>query len=112
LTIEWFKDQCRDIFVTEWEGLNVSVTNARYGGLAQNATRVFYSTGSQDPWTWVCITEESGPPNGSVAHTIVGPEMGHCRDWYEAKPTDPPDLIRTQNYELALFRQWMNEDGP
>jgi hypothetical protein len=109
LNTSWFEDQCRDIFGDEWEGLDVNKTNLRYGGLAQNASRVFYSTGSQDPWTWVCITEESGAPSGSVAHTIVGPEMGHCRDWWEVKSTDPPDLQRTQNYERALFRQWMNE---
>jgi pimeloyl-ACP methyl ester carboxylesterase len=110
LTQKWYADQCADIFGTNHSRPDTKEFNERYHGLAQNQTRVFYSTGSQDPWTWTCITEDSGVPKGCAAHTIIGDEMGHCNDLRAAKDTDAPDLIKTRLLERALIAQWMRED--
>jgi hypothetical protein len=84
--------------------------NFDYHGLRQNATRVFYSTASQDPWTWTCVTEDSGVPEGCKAHTVIGKEMGHCSDLQAPSENDPPDLVRTRLLERATFKAWMAED--
>jgi hypothetical protein len=90
---------------------STEVFNQINGGIKDpRASHVFYSTSSQDPWTWCCVTEESGVPEGSAAHTIVGPEMGHCSDWHAPNKADSADLVRTRELELALFRKWMSED--
>jgi hypothetical protein len=112
LTQLWYSRQCSEVFGEEHQWPNVSAFNKEYGGLGQNTSRVYFSTESQDPWTWAAVTEESGTPVGSYAHTIVGNEMGHCRDWETPEDDDPPDVIRTHNHQRALFKQWMTLDGP
>jgi pimeloyl-ACP methyl ester carboxylesterase len=111
LARDWFAQQCADIFYPDDNVSlmypNVTEFNRKYGGLNQQASRVFYSTGSQDPWTWSCVTEESGAPAGSIAHTITGPEMGHCSDWGEVNTDSAPDLVRTVEYEKAMLLNWM-----
>jgi pimeloyl-ACP methyl ester carboxylesterase len=112
LTQTWYSEQCKDIFGEGHSWPDVEAFNRKYNGLQQNASRVFYSTGSQDPWTWVCVTDESGAPKGSVAHTVTGPEIGHCRDWDAPANDDPPDVVKTHESQRRLFRQWMAEDEP
>jgi hypothetical protein len=110
LTQQWFAQQCEDIFGREHRWPNVTVFNQKYHGLQQNATKVFYVTSAQDPWTWTCVTEDSGVPLGSRAHTVMGNEMGHCSDLHGAQAPDPPDLTKTRELERAVILQWMNED--
>jgi hypothetical protein len=110
LTQEWYADQCEYIFGKNYRWPNVTKFNQDYNGLKQNATRVFYTTGSQDPWTWTCVTEDSGVPPGCIAHTIMGNEIGHCTDLRSANWDSPPDLLRTKEWERKVIRQWMAED--
>lgn len=110
LTPDYFKKQCEDIFGAGYGDPKVEEFNNKYGGLDQKGTRVFFSTGSQDPWTWTCVTEDSGVKEGQAAHTIAGLEIGHCRDLYAPQATDPADLVRVRAYERALFNKWMAED--
>ena len=110
LTPGYFKQQCEDIFGPGHGSPSVEAFNAKYGGLDQRGTRIFFSTGSQDPWTWTCVTEDSGVKEGQYAHTITGKEIGHCTDLYAPNPADPADLVRTRAFERELFRKWMAED--
>ena len=110
LAFRLLKKQCEDIFGEGYGNPSVEEFNKRYGGLDQNGTRVFFSTGSQDPWTWTCVTEDSGVKEGQAAHTIAGLEIGHCRDLHAPQATDPADLVRVRAYERALFNKWMAED--
>ncbi|KAH0794362.1 Clan SC, family S28, unassigned serine peptidase [Histomonas meleagridis] len=104
-----FQAQCTNVF---GEGISPKVDefNQKYGGLSQNATRVYYTTGSQDPWTWTCVTEESGVPKGSYAHTITGHNVGHCDDLHLPKDSDPIDLVRTRNHMREVIKIWMAEN--
>jgi hypothetical protein len=45
--------QCQEIFWEEPRWPDAEAFDHKYNGLRQNATRVIYSMGSQDPWTWV-----------------------------------------------------------
>lgn len=110
LTQQYFKDQCTDVFGEEHNTPKVNDVNTKYGGLDQKGTRTFFSTGSQDPWTWACVTEDSGVKEGQVAHTITGLEVGHCKDLHAETEDDPADVKRTRKYQRALFKKWMAEE--
>ena len=104
---ESYQEQCRNVF---GDGIkpNPEAFNQKYGGLTQTIDRVYYTTGSQDPWTWACVTEDSGVQSGSYAHTITGPNMGHCSDLHAPSPNDPIDLVRTRKHMREVIKGWMN----
>ena len=108
LTKEYFQNQCNDVF-PGISPLNVSNFNEKWGGYNQKTERMIYITGDQDPWTWVCITEENLIAKNSYAHTIVGPEQGHCPDLRNYVDVPPPDLVRTRNMEKKLIALWLKE---
>lgn len=101
-----FEEQCRNVFGIEMKP-DTAAFNAKYGGLRQTIDRVYYTTGSQDPWTWACVTEDSGVQSGSYAHTITGPNMGHCSDLHAPRDDDPIDLIRTRRHMREIIKGWM-----
>ena len=103
---EFFSNQCKDVFGIEMFP-DTDAFNNKYHGLSQTATNVYYTTGSQDPWTPVCITDEQSLPEGSYAHTITGPEVGHCSDLHASKDTDPIDLKRTRLHIRKVISQWI-----
>lgn len=104
---EYFHAQCEDVFGT-MPIPDTDAFNAKYGGLAQNGTNIFYTTGSQDPWTSLCITDGE-VPEGCYAHTMTGPDVAHCRDLHGDLPTDPADVRRTRRAEIDAVVKWMNE---
>jgi len=108
LTKQYYQDQCKRIF-PGIPDLNVSIFNEKWGGYNQDTERMLYITGDQDPWTWVCITEENLIAKNSFAHTIVGPEQGHCPDLRNYVDVPPPDLVRTRNMEKKLIALWLHE---
>jgi len=79
VTVEMFEDQCKDVFDIEMHP-NVTKFYETYPDLVQKTTHVFYSTASQDPWTWACATEDDDVNKDSIARTYTGKEMGHHRD--------------------------------
>jgi serine protease 16 len=109
VTKEMFYQQCKDIFDENMPRPDVDAFNAKWGGLQQNGTKIFYTTGSQDPWTHLCITEES-VPDGCYARTIVGPNNGHCRDLHGETPADSKDLKETRLAIRAAFKKWLMID--
>ena len=108
---EYYQNQCHEIFDDPpIDDLNVSIFNERWGGLHQKTSHTYFVTSSQDPWTWACVTEDLLEANNSVAHTIVGPEMGHCSDLHQYSLSNAPDLIRTQENIKKTLAKWLNED--
>lgn len=112
LNQKYFEDQCKHVFPDQPVfHPNVTEFNEKYGGLNQKSvTRVIYTTGSQDPWTWACITESDQTGDDCWVHTIKGPEVGHCSDLHAPKADDPIDLQRTQKYIRQLIQKWMTQD--
>ncbi|OHS93589.1 Clan SC, family S28, unassigned serine peptidase [Tritrichomonas foetus] len=113
LNQDYFRAQCDYVFGEEEGHIypDVEAFNELHGGLNQTeVSRVFYTTGSQDPWTWACITtEEQAGPNCAVK-TITGTEMGHCSDLHVPKADEPVDLTRTREYMRQMVLKWMAED--
>jgi len=96
LTADYFQAQCHEIF-DDIPDLDVEIFNKKWGGLNQTTPHTFFVTSAQDPWTLACMTENYLTVNSSVAHTVVGPEMGHCSDLHTVGTDDAPDRIRTFN---------------
>ena len=88
---------------------NTTEWNEKYNPLLKTATKIYYTTGSQDPWTPTCVIPDDADKIGSdcVARTIVGPEIGHCSDLSTPTSTDPIDLIRTRADIVAHLQQWL-----
>ena len=106
---QYYQKQCHDIF-ENIEDLDVSKFNNKWGGLHQNTSHTYFVTSAQDPWTWACVTEDVLEANNSVAHTIVGPEMGHCSDLHQYSHSNPPDLSRTQENIKKTLAKWLAEE--
>lgn len=107
LNVEFFHQQCKDVFYDDMPLPDTEGFNKKYGGLGVQTTNVYFTTSAQDPWTWACVTKESGVAPGNYAHTINGPEMGHCSDLHGARPTDSEDLKKTRAHMLAVIEEWL-----
>lgn len=105
VTKEVFANQCKEVFGLEQEP-DVDAFNAVWGGLNQNGTNIFYVTGSMDPWSGVCITDENVPA-GCFAHTVTGPNIGHCVDYHYPSPTETADLQRTRKAIIDALTKWL-----
>ena len=73
-----------------------------------NISHVIFSTGSQDPWTWACVTEdyEEVDPDNYVV-TIIGNEVGHHREFNKPEESDPQNLKDVRKKMVAMLDQWV-----
>jgi len=106
VTQSFFHDQCNTVF----GNMSIPDTDAwnnKWIPLLQKTTHIYYTTGSQDPWTPTCMTGDDQLGENCVAHTITGKEIGHCSDLSADKPTDTEDLVRTRENILTMIDQWL-----
>jgi hypothetical protein len=106
VTVDIFEDQCKDVFGIEMHP-NVTKFYETYPDIVQKTTHVFYSTASQDPWTWACATEDDEINPESIARTYTGNEMGHHRDLSAARDDDSVDLLRVRQEIINNVEQWL-----
>lgn len=107
---DFFLNQCRNVFDNQMEKPDTDAFNEKWHKLLADTDKVYYTTGSQDPWTPVCFTEEDVPNAGAVAHVISGPEVGHCTDLHAPKATDPADLVRTRAHIKQMLARWIADE--
>jgi pimeloyl-ACP methyl ester carboxylesterase len=105
---EYFHSQCKNVF-GEMDIPDTDAWNNNWIPLLQKTSHIYYTTGSQDPWTPTCFTELDQIGDDSVAHTIVGSEIGHCSDLKGPKATDSEDLIRTRGDIISHLEKWIAE---
>ena len=109
LTHEALLAQCHAVF-----GDHVSPQTARinmqFGGahpIRANASRIFFSDFSDDPWTEASVLETESP---SLPYSLVLADgVGHCGDMHAPMPSDPVELTHDRaemNRHLSL---WLNE---
>uniref|UniRef100_A0A1B6MS95 Serine protease K12H4.7 n=1 Tax=Graphocephala atropunctata TaxID=36148 RepID=A0A1B6MS95_9HEMI len=107
-SIFFFAQQCADIFGKEFLevlGDAAEKTNAFYGGLDLQATRVVYVHGSIDPWHALGITKTRMPLSPAIF--IEG--TAHCANMYTPAGTDLPALTAAREMISALIGQWLQE---
>jgi serine protease 16 len=106
---DYFHKQCKDVF-GEMEMPDTDAWNEKWIPLLQNTTKIYYTIGSQDPWTPTCFTEDDKVGDNCVVRTIIGHEIGHCVDLKGPKPTDSEDVVRTRGDIIAHLEKWIHED--
>ncbi|RHY51753.1 hypothetical protein DYB38_000962 [Aphanomyces astaci] len=82
---------CAIVFNISNVDTRVANTNLAYGGLNINVENVVFSTGTNDPWDSLALTNDTGTlnPRSTVVDIL---ESSHCRDMYSPKPTDSGHL--------------------
>uniref|UniRef100_A0A1B6CAA8 Serine protease K12H4.7 n=1 Tax=Clastoptera arizonana TaxID=38151 RepID=A0A1B6CAA8_9HEMI len=107
--INFFIDQCSDIFGNEFDkGLllkGVKRTNTLYGGLDIEESRVVYVHGSIDPWHALGILSS----NSTSAPAIYIEGTAHCANMYPASDQDLPQLTDARKRISSLIGQWLAE---
>ena len=82
-----------------------AATNRRYGGVNPVASRVYYTSGSLDPWKALSRTENATCCSSLVSRTING--TAHCADLYPENDADPSDLTATRRAIRAQVAAWI-----
>ncbi len=96
--VKYWRDQCQFIFpeLNMAEYPKIQKTLDAYGNGNQiNATNIFFTNGSQDPWKWVTQLENRPEINQlSRVSECIG--CAHCADLYTPKQDDPDNLKQTR----------------
>ncbi|KAG8322017.1 putative serine protease K12H4.7 [Homalodisca vitripennis] len=107
--IPFFLQQCSEIFGDKFTDKEIYDgayrTNAIYGGLDLQATKVVYVHGTIDPWHALGIT--STAVSGATAILING--TAHCANMNPPLPTDPPALKAARKKVGKLIGHWLHE---
>lgn len=109
---EFFHKQCQEVFSEEMPIPDTDAFNKPWAEKLKQTSHIYYSTGSQDPWTPVCYTADDADKIGPncVAHTITGLEVGHCQDLGAPRAGEPTDLTRTREHIKAVIHKWLAEE--
>jgi pimeloyl-ACP methyl ester carboxylesterase len=103
-----FEDQCQDVFGFPMHP-DVDKFNREHNVTrGNNVSHVAFITGSQDPWQWACVGEDTPVDEGNWVHTIKGFEVGHHREFNRPQSDDPEDMRATRAKLVLLLEQWTN----
>ena len=106
IDLAYHLDLCRQAF-SGWDMRPATeATNARYGGLDVVGSRVYFASGSLDPWKALSLTTDRSCCASLVTRTING--TSHCGDLYGASPADPPDLTAARIDIRAHVARWVS----
>lgn len=89
----------------------VRQTNAYYGGLQPELSRVFFTNGQYDPWSELSI---KATPQGLLekeVHTFVVERGSHCAGLYASRAGDPPMVSELHQKLADLFAAWGAGEG-
>eukprot|EP01132_Coremiostelium_polycephalum_P010268 gene10268-12595_t len=99
ITLEYFLQQCEDIFGYPNLTPNTQWILDLYGGKDIVSSNILFPNGNVDPWhiLGVLSTQVSG------LQTIVIPQTAHCADLYPPLPNDPPLLVQARQMAVNLI---------
>ncbi|EFC49265.1 peptidase S28 [Naegleria gruberi] len=105
ITLEWFVQQCSQIFGINGMKPDIDFTNNMYGSKNIQTTNTVFSTGSVDPWSVLAVAQ----PTRNIAQNYVYHMQGtaHCADLYSSSPKDLPTLTNTRVQTQKLLDQWL-----
>lgn len=111
LTLDFYEDQCSQLFGINFTQSTVDGLLARYGGAdlhPDSTTKIVYTYGLVDPYH----------PNGILSNisswvqTIIIPDGSHCYEWDYPSADDPPDLVRARATITSLITRWNSRKQP
>lgn len=104
----YFRDVCTRLFGIK-TGADTDVINAQfyYPLFRPDATRIFLTNGSNDPWSKLSMTEENGNVvNKNLSYyTIDG--AAHCEDLHASRGNDSASLKTAREKLSALLSEWL-----
>jgi len=105
VTQEYNLNQCVQIFGSVIP--NTDPVNLYYGGADIQATNVFFSDFSDDPWQRASVRKANNPqePYGYVQCD----GCGHCRDFHAPSPSDPAPLQVERANFASYLAKWLSE---
>lgn len=103
VSLQWFLQQCQDLFNIVPAPDFATKTNDYYGGRSIASSDVVFPFGSVDPWHAMGIISPPVSPD-SVSLYMNG--TAHCADLYPARSEDLPALTATRATELKLLAKW------
>lgn len=110
LTKEGFEKKCKDVFGMEMHPNTKEWNENHRVGKGSGLTHVVFTTDSQDPWTWTCVTEDFEElEEDNYVHTLVGQEVGHHREYNFPTSEDPVDMVRTREKIVKILEKWIAE---
>lgn len=105
LTLDYFQNQCSAAFGIPNMFANTTAFNARYGGVTPNATLVFATNGSDDPWQGACV--ESPISDVYLEDTAVCDGCGHCKDLHAPAANDPAVITQQRARVFNAIMKWI-----
>lgn len=110
MTKEGFEKKCKDVFGMEMHPNTKEWNENHRVGKGSGLTHVVFTTDSQDPWTWTCVTEDFEElEEDNYVHTLVGQEVGHHREYNFPTSEDPVDMVRTREKIVKILEKWIAE---
>ncbi|KAJ3247763.1 hypothetical protein HDU78_003255 [Chytriomyces hyalinus] len=88
---------------------SIQLTNAKYGGLNVNASRVLWINGALDPWHWLSNYGASPDPRHKV---MTFANATHCSDLYGPQKTSSEYENKMFAKVFAVYDEWMAEREP
>jgi serine protease 16 len=105
ISLDFYVQQCADIFGVEGLTPDVNWTNEYYGGAAPVTSNTVFTNGDVDPWH-ILGTYETFEP-AALSESILMHGTAHCADLYAPMPNDLPILTATRARQNELLTQWL-----
>lgn len=105
ITLEWFVQQCEQIYGISNLVPDIDWTNDYYGSDTPIVTNVVWVNGDIDPWHYLSIHKQLDPT--SPFYFIKG--TSHCADLYAPSPYDLPELTAARSGTLSAIRKWLSQ---
>lgn len=105
ITLEWFVQQCTDIFNIKGLTPNIAFTNAYYGAKNIVTENTYFTNGIVDPWHILGLPSSATPGNNCFVTVMEG--TAHCADLYSPRAQDLPVLTATRQLQAAAIDLWL-----
>jgi pimeloyl-ACP methyl ester carboxylesterase len=106
ISLEYFVQQCQDIFGIQGLTPNIDWINAYYGGDDIVTSNTCFTDGTIDPWHALGTYQNFVPQTFSDSILIQG--TAHCADLYAPDPRDLPGLTAARAVQNLFIREWLS----
>eukprot|EP01028_Stygiella_incarcerata_P009784 TRINITY_DN472_c0_g1_i1.p1 TRINITY_DN472_c0_g1~~TRINITY_DN472_c0_g1_i1.p1 ORF type:complete len:505 (+),score=103.36 TRINITY_DN472_c0_g1_i1:82-1515(+) len=107
ISLEWYVQQCQDIYKTSGPlKPDIENTNRYYGARNIKSTKTVFVNGSHDPWHTLGVLTSLSADDPA----IFIPGTAHCADLYPPKEVgEIPALRKARDLEWSYVAKWLNE---
>jgi hypothetical protein len=108
ITLDYFGAQCLAAFGVP-SLTSTDAVNARYGGSKPNATQVYASNGSDDPWQPATVRAPLGVSYPATTANCDG--CSHCRDLHAPSVNDAAATVAQRADIRVHLKVWLGVEG-